>query len=32
MVTASTPSTLYYYCSIHSGMGADITIGDDDGY
>ena len=25
-VTSSTPTTLYYYCDIHSGMGADITI------
>ena len=24
-VTEDTPSQLYYYCSIHSGMGADIT-------
>ena len=23
---ASTPSTLYYYCDIHAGMGADITL------
>jgi len=25
-ITADTPSTLYYYCDVHSGMGADITI------
>ena len=25
-ITAETPTTLYYYCDIHSGMGADITI------
>jgi plastocyanin len=25
-VTASTPTTLYYYCSIHSGMGNSITV------
>ena len=25
-VTSSTPASLYYYCSAHSGMGADITI------
>ena len=25
-VTSSTPATLYYYCDVHSGMGADITI------
>ena len=25
-ITAETPTTLYYYCNIHSGMGADITI------
>ena len=25
-VGSSTPSTLYYYCSIHSGMGGSITI------
>ena len=25
-VTSSTPTTLYYYCDVHSGMGADITI------
>ena len=25
-VTSSTPTTLYYYCDILSGMGADITI------
>ncbi|MDC0079562.1 hypothetical protein OAJ62_01165 [Pseudomonadota bacterium] len=24
-VTADTPTTLYYYCSIHSGMGSSIT-------
>ena len=25
-VTASTPTTLYYYCSIHSGMGASASM------
>ena len=25
-VTSSTPTTLYYYCSVHSGMGATATI------
>ena len=25
-VTSNTPKTLHYYCSIHSGMGADISI------
>ena len=25
-VTSSTPTTLYYYCSIHSGMGGTATI------
>ena len=25
-VTADTPTTLYYYCSVHSGMGGSITI------
>ena len=25
-VTSSTPTNLYYYCDVHSGMGADITI------
>ena len=25
-VTSSTLTTLYYYCDVHSGMGADITI------
>jgi len=24
-VTSSTPTTLYYYCDVHSGMGSDIT-------
>ena len=24
-VTSATPITLYYYCDVHSGMGADIT-------
>ena len=26
--TAETPLTLYYYCSIHRGMGGDITLPD----
>ncbi|MDO7562442.1 MAG: hypothetical protein MUR44_06370, partial [SAR86 cluster bacterium] len=25
-ITSSTPSTLYYYCSLHSGMGGTINI------
>ena len=25
-ITSSTPSTLYYYCAVHSGMGGTITI------
>jgi plastocyanin len=25
-VTSSTPTTLYYYCSVHPGMGATATI------
>ena len=25
-VTSDTPTTLYYYCSIHSGMGGSITV------
>ena len=25
-ITNETPSTFYYYCDVHSGMGADITI------
>jgi len=25
-VTASTPTTLYYYCSVHSGMGGSASI------
>ena len=27
-VTSLTPSTLYYYCSVHSGMGAMIAVSD----
>ena len=25
-VTSSTPATLYYYCSVHQGMGSTITV------
>ena len=25
-ITSDTPSSLYYYCSIHDGMGANITV------
>jgi len=25
-VTSNTPTSLYYYCSLHSGMGGSITI------
>ena len=25
-ITGDTPATLYYYCDIHAGMGADITL------
>ena len=25
-VTANTPATLYYYCSIHAGMGGQINV------
>jgi len=25
-INAGTPSTLYYYCDIHPGMGSDITV------
>jgi plastocyanin len=25
-VTSSTPTTLYYYCAVHSGMGSDMSI------
>ncbi|NCW11126.1 MAG: hypothetical protein EBW43_04035 [Proteobacteria bacterium] len=25
-VTSNTPTNLYYYCSLHSGMGGSITI------
>ena len=28
-VTSSTPTTLYYYCNVHSGMGSDITVNTD---
>ena len=26
VIDASTPTTLYYYCDVHSGMGSDITV------
>ena len=32
LVYSTTPTTLYYYCSVHSGMGGSISIGEDDGY
>ena len=32
MVTNNTPGSLYYYCSIHSGMGGSISIGEEDDY
>ena len=32
MVTNNTPGSLYYYCSIHSGMGGSISIGGEDDY
>jgi plastocyanin len=25
-ITSDTPSSLYYYCSVHAGMGANITV------
>lgn len=25
-ITSETPTTLYYYCQLHSGMGADISV------
>ena len=25
-VTSSTPTTLYYYCDVHSGMGSSISV------
>ena len=25
-ITSETPTTLYYYCDVHSGMGSDITV------
>ena len=28
-ITSSTPATLYYYCSIHPGMGGTIAVTDD---
>jgi len=31
-VTSSTPTTLYYYCDVHSGMGSDITTVEPEDY
>jgi len=28
VVTSSTPKTLYYFCTVHSGMGGTIKIVD----
>ena len=30
-VTSSTPATLYYYCSVHSGMGSSASVSDSNG-